>query len=113
VNNNLGNIYRSRQEFIESIRYLEKAVLLKPDEPEPRYNLGIVYKKVKRNADAKETFSELIKIDSSYWDAYYEYALILLDEGDKPNAKTLLETLLARKPDYKKKNEVEKILLNL
>jgi len=113
VNNNLGNAYLAKELYADAVKHLEKAVLLQPNVTKTRFNLGYAYKKIGKIKEAKAAFSELLKLDTGYWDAYYEYALILIAEDDKKSAKTLLDTLIAKKPDYSKRSEVDGLLRNL
>jgi TolA-binding protein len=54
--------------------------------------------------------TELIKIDASYWDAYLKLAQIFIKEGNQQDAKTILETLLAKNPKYENRDEAQRLL---
>ena len=99
--------------YEESISHFQKAISLKADATAPRYNLGLAYLETGRDAEASRAFSDLIKIDATYWDAYFQLAKVLVKQGDKPTAKNLLETLLKKKPDYRQRAEAEALLAQL
>jgi tetratricopeptide (TPR) repeat protein len=113
VNNNLGNVYLHKSLYQDAVRHYRKAINLKLDAAATRYNLGLAYQELGQADEAQVTFTELIKISSTYWDAYHQLALILIKKGDKPGAKALLENLLAKNPNYSKKDEVKSLLAKL
>ena len=75
-----------------------------------RYHLAIAYIETDEQARAKEVLSELIKIDPSYWDAYYKLGELLIAEGQHDAAQQILEKLLEKNPDYERRNEVESMI---
>ena len=87
--------------------------MLKVSASDARYNLGLAYLQTGRDSDAIEVLSELIKIDSTYWDAYYQLAKVLIKGGDNTTARALLENLMAKKSDYSRGDEVRKLLAKL
>ena len=62
---------------------------------------------------AKDAYVALIKLDGSKWDAYYELGKLYASTGDSANAKKTLGDLVAKKPDYDKRAEVDQILAGL
>mgnify|MGYP002260953595 CR=1 FL=1 len=95
----------------ETYRHLYSVVEL--SDAQVRFNLGLAYVESNKDFEAKRTFSEVLKIDPNYWDAYYQLGLIQNKKGDKPGARSLLENLLAKNPNYEKKDEVKSLLAKL
>ena len=56
---------------------------------------------------------ELVKIDPAYWDGYYQLALVLIKEGNNEMARSFIDTLLQKNPDYEKRAEAESLLAKL
>lgn len=52
-------------------------------------------------------------MDPTYWDAYFDLGKVLITLQDKGGAKTILQELLAKQPNYPKRKEVEKLLASL
>jgi tetratricopeptide (TPR) repeat protein len=78
-----------------------------------RYNLGLAYTGAGNYPEARDTFRQLLKMDPSFWDAYYDLGKILVTLQDKSGAKAILQELLAKQPNYPKRKEVEKLLASL
>jgi tetratricopeptide (TPR) repeat protein len=108
--NNLGNVYVYKGMYERGISLFLKAIALKGDAGAPRYNLGIAYLETGRDAEATRTLLELIKIEPTFWDGYFQLAKVLIRQGDRTTAKSLLETLLRKKPDYRQKAEADALL---
>ncbi|MCK5201346.1 MAG: tetratricopeptide repeat protein, partial [Spirochaetales bacterium] len=56
------------------------------------------------------TLTKLIKIDASYWDAYYTLGKLMYANNDLDNAKEIFKALLDKNPNYEKKAEIESLL---
>jgi tetratricopeptide (TPR) repeat protein len=99
--------------YQDAVRHYRKAIGVRTEATVTRYNLGLAYQELGQADQAQVMFTELIKIASTYWDAYYQLALILIKKNDKEGARSLLETLLAKNPNYPKKEEVKSLLAKL
>ncbi|MEM5947998.1 tetratricopeptide repeat protein [Spirochaetia bacterium 38H-sp] len=113
VNNNLGNLYARKKLYSESIKHYKAAIEANPADTLVRYNLALAHMDAKDLDSAAQVLEDLIKIDSTYWDAYYQLGKILISLGEKDGAKKILSTLLTKKPDYDKKAEIESLLSGL
>ncbi len=112
VNNNLGNVYLHSKLYKNSITHFKKAIAQKPNATLMRYNLALAYIATGDKAHAITALTELIKIDNTYWDAYYTLGKLLYAEKQQDKAKELFKALLAKKPDYSKRNEIETLIQN-
>ena len=59
---------------------------------------------------ARDAYIELLKLSPSDWDAMFALGKIHLSIGDNAAAKKTFLDLLAKKPDFKSRAEVESIL---
>jgi tetratricopeptide (TPR) repeat protein len=110
VNNNLGNVYLHAELYRDAITHYKKAVAAQPNATLMRYNLAIAYIETDQKALAKESLSELIKIDPAFWDAYYRLGMLLYSEGETEGAQAIFKRLLERQPNYSRRAEIEKLL---
>ena len=110
VNNNLGNVYLHAELYRDAINHYKKAVAAQPNATLMRYNLAIAYIETDQTALAKESLSELIKIDPAYWDAYYRLGMLLYSEGETEGARAIFKRLLERQPGYPRRAEIEELL---
>ncbi|MCK5675103.1 MAG: tetratricopeptide repeat protein, partial [Spirochaetales bacterium] len=110
VNNNLGNVYLHSDLYTDSISHYKKAILKKPNATLMRYNLALAYIEIDEKDSAVLTLNQLIKIDPSFWDAYYTLGKLMYSGNDIENAKTIFKALLDKNPDYDKRSEIENLL---
>ncbi|MCK5674125.1 MAG: tetratricopeptide repeat protein, partial [Spirochaetales bacterium] len=110
VNNNLGNVYLHSELYTDSISHYKKAILKKPNATLMRNNLALAYIEINENDSAILTLNQLIKIDPSFWDAYYTLGKLLYSGNDIENAKIIFKALLDKNPDYDKRSEIESLL---
>jgi tetratricopeptide (TPR) repeat protein len=110
LHNNLGNVYLHQQQYPDSITHLSKALSIQPDSKVTQYNLGLAYSESGKSAEAKSAFLEVIRMDSSYWDAYINLARLFIKENNTKDAKDLLTRLLAKNPKPEVKDEAQKLL---
>ncbi|MFQ5559806.1 MAG: tetratricopeptide repeat protein, partial [Nitrospinota bacterium] len=62
----------ARQDFSQAeIDFYKKAISLCKDHYKSHFNLGVVYKKLKRYSEAKAEFKEVIRIKNDLADAHY------------------------------------------
>jgi tetratricopeptide (TPR) repeat protein len=110
LHNNLGNVYLHLQQYPDSITHLSKALSIQPDSKVTQYNLGLAYSETGKAAEAKSAFLEVIRMDSSYWDAYLNLARLFIKENNAKDAKDLLTRLLGKNPKQEVKDEAQKLL---
>ena len=110
VNYNLGNVYLHKQLYKESINHYKKAIASQPNETTPRYHLALAYIETEQRAVAKTTLSDLLKIDSKYWEAYHRLGEVLIAEGNLEDAKVIFRSLIQKNPNYNKRSEIEQYL---
>ena len=96
-------MYLHKGLYQDAVRHYRKAINLKLDAADTRYNLGLAYQELGQADDAQVTFTELIKISGTYWDAYYQLALILIKKSDKPGARLCWKTCWPRIPITRKR----------
>lgn len=78
-----------------SVDAIKKIIAQVPNDPFPRYGLAMEYRKLKQYDDAKAVFAELAEKFPDYVPQYLMNAQMLVEIGDKPNAKTIIERGLA------------------
>ena len=80
-------------------QYLERAIASRPGYAEARHNLGIVYIRGQRYAEAEQQFLTCIELAPDFANTYISLAQLYLLQRDKAKARATLDTLLKRKPD--------------
>ncbi len=93
---NLGNIYRNLLNIAENadgwaISAYQRAIVLAPNNPEYRLNLGGVYFLLKKYDEAIRSFEEAIKIKPDWANAYYNLAWAYHEKGNKKQAVANME----------------------
>lgn len=89
------------QEFYdEALIELKKIAIIELDVASSRINIGIKYFEDCLWDDALRHFSEALKINNSYPDAYYWTALTLVQMNKKPKAKEMLKKAIELNPNY-------------
>jgi tetratricopeptide (TPR) repeat protein len=84
---NLGNLYYSRDQFIEAQALYERALLLAPDVYEAHFNLGNVHHDRGRLEDARECYAETVRLNPEYAEAHFYLAVTLEKLGRSSEAK--------------------------
>ncbi len=84
---------------------MQKAIAAKPVYPEALNNLGILYLRTRRPADAIQSFEQSIQVAPGYDQAYLNLARVYVIEGDRAKAKTVLQVLLKQHPDHAQAKE--------
>lgn len=72
-------------------RSLEQAVMVRPDFLAAHFNLGIVYKKQGKYAEAREQFKEVLQMDPNQMSAYMQIAATYEDQGFYDEAQAVYE----------------------
>jgi tetratricopeptide (TPR) repeat protein len=94
----------------EALKYARRALQI--DSKQPRYSdtLGWIYFKQKLNDSALQVFRTLIASNPDNPTFHYHLAMVLLQKGDKSNAKTELQNALSKKPSDEVRHNVEAAL---
>lgn len=86
----LGAIAIHKKQYQPAIKFLESAVAINPVEPGLLTNLGLAYKHNGNKTRAREYFEKSTRINNTFGPAYYNLALLEMDENHFQQA---LETL--------------------
>jgi tetratricopeptide (TPR) repeat protein len=94
----------------EALKYARRALQI--DSKQPRYSdtLGWIYFKQKLNDSALQVFRTLTASNPDNPTFHYHLGMVLLQKGDKNNAKTELENALSKKPSDEIRHDVEAAL---
>jgi tetratricopeptide (TPR) repeat protein len=94
----------------EALKYARRALQI--DAKQPRYSdtLGWIYFKQKLNDSALQVFRTLTASNPDNPTFHYHLAMVLLQKGDKSNAKTELQNALSKKPSDEIRHDVETAL---
>jgi tetratricopeptide (TPR) repeat protein len=94
----------------EALKYARRALQI--DSKQPRYSdtLGWIYFKQKLNDSALQVFRTLTASNPDNATFHYHLAMVLLEKGDKSNAKAELENALSKKPSEEIRHDVEAAL---
>jgi Flp pilus assembly protein TadD len=94
----------------EALKYARRALQI--DSKQPRYSdtLGWIYFKQKLNDSALQVFRTLTASNPDNATFHYHLGMVLLQKGDKNNAKTELENALSKKPSDEVRHDVEAAL---
>lgn len=82
----LGSRYSHNNEHDKALEETLKAKLLSPKSPIVYLNLGIIYRDKKMPKEAEAAYSEAIKLDSEYQDAYISLSRLYLANHDTTKA---------------------------
>ncbi len=97
--NLLGTALAQSGEPGEAIKYLQRAIDLRPDLAPFRVNLGVILQDLGEFDKAKECYEHSIKIDETFGDAHYNLAKLYKQMGDPEAALSTYEHLLALVPE--------------
>ena len=74
--NNLANTFRLNGQLDEALRVLNDSLKLDSSGMGTYFNLGLVYKDLKENKKALDSFKKSIQINAALTEAYYQIAQI-------------------------------------
>lgn len=92
---NRAVIYRMKNELEEAIRWLQQAILAKPNDPQYHRELGDIYMEVGRYTDAETEFRNFITLDQRNPEAYYLRATARLAQETAEGRKDAIDDLNA------------------
>jgi tetratricopeptide (TPR) repeat protein len=96
---NLGNLYYSRDQFIEAQALYERALLLAPEVYEAHFNLGNVHHDRGRLEEARECYAETVRLNAEYAEAHFYLAVTLEKLGRSSEAKPHWRAYLRLAPE--------------
>jgi tetratricopeptide (TPR) repeat protein len=106
----LGMLLASGENFEASRSELERTMELRPGDFTTLNNLGVVFLRLNRQADAMNCFEQAIKLSPDYDRAYLNVALTYQQTGQTEKAKSVLQSFASRHPENE---EVRKALQEL
>ncbi len=108
--NNMADSLQKLKNFDLAVTAYQKSIDLNPSNPVIHFNLGICLKETKNFDDAIKSFQKAISIDSSYYDAYYELGSLYFSLDKYDEAKSVFKILINGKPDYPKRDQIDKMM---
>jgi tetratricopeptide (TPR) repeat protein len=97
----------------KSVFHYEEALKLSPRDLTIRLNLARAYVQAGSLQKARDSYLELLKLDPVAWEAMFELGKTYVSLGDSANAKKIFSDLIAKKPDFGSRAEVDRILAGL
>jgi tetratricopeptide (TPR) repeat protein len=97
---NLGLLELEDGNFASASEVLQLAELLAPYRPEPHFNLGLVYERLRMYQKARQEILLSLRLDPNQPDARNTLALLYADEGNYRRADQEWSDLLASNPNY-------------
>jgi len=98
--NNLGEIYRSEQEYDHAMRYYKKAISLNNSYAQAYNNLGCVQQEVGRSKDAINSFQTAISFIENYAEAHNNLGAVFQQLGMVDQAIESFERAININPGY-------------
>ncbi len=95
----LGTALMEQKEYEEAANYYKKAILLRRDASDTHYALAFTYSKLGSDSKYREELENTLLFDPKMPEANYDYALLLLKDGDKAGAAEHLRTSIAAAPN--------------
>ena len=96
---NLAAIYWTLGQTAETVKLLNKALLIKPDYPEALYNLGLTYQAQERYESAINSYEKALDLKPNYPEALINLGVSLKEHGNIAGAIASYEQALAVKPN--------------
>jgi predicted O-linked N-acetylglucosamine transferase (SPINDLY family) len=96
--NLLGTALAQSGDPEEAVKYLQRAIDLRPDLAPYRVNLGVILQDLGRNGQAEECYKHSIRIDDTFGEAYYNLAKLYKQIGKPDVALKTYEHLLSLNP---------------
>ena len=94
----LGTALMEQKEYEEAANYYKKAILLRRDASDTHYALAFTYNKLGSESKYREELENTLLFDPKMPEANYDYALLLLEDGDKAGAAEHLRTAITAAP---------------
>jgi Flp pilus assembly protein TadD len=82
VYNNIGLVYKKKNNFSQAENYYKKALAIKPDYAECLNNMGVLKAAAGDTLEAALSLKKAISVVSTYADAYFNLAVLNDEEGN-------------------------------
>jgi tetratricopeptide (TPR) repeat protein len=97
---NLGNAYRQEKRWEEARRALEKAVSIKPDDPEANYSLGMVFAQADDSGRTEALLTKALHARPAYPEALNNLGVLYLRTSRRDEAVAKFEESIRVAPDF-------------
>lgn len=94
----IGKTHLFMGQIDEATRFLRRAVELKPNDDEPHYFLGLLWRMTSRPAEAQLEFETAVRLNPNHQKAHGNLGLVHLQEGRIPEAEVHLRAALSINP---------------
>lgn len=95
----LGNMYYDSGQFAKAIPHYQKAVEIKPDQPDVLSDLGTCFREAGDAVQAVQLYEKAYAIDKGHWRSLFNALVVSLhDLKDKEKAQMYLNQLLPLNP---------------
>ncbi|HEV2332676.1 MAG TPA: sulfotransferase [Gammaproteobacteria bacterium] len=96
----LGLLLHQRGRSEAALPFLDRALVLQPNNHLYRANLAGVLKQLGRPVDAEHLYREALELRPDYLEGYLNLGMLYADEGDHPRALAAFEEALRLDPDH-------------
>lgn len=110
VRASLGTSYLHNEMYEESLILLEESYANDKESALKLYNLSVAYTQVGESVKAENGYKDVIELDPSYFDAYYNLGQLLFTLDRKDEARTYFKQVLELNSDYEFKDKIEELL---
>jgi len=98
--NNLGTIFKSKEQYDKAESYYKKSIDLDNKLPEPQNNLGNLYKFLNKYKEAIDCYKKAISINPNFFAFHYNLAVAYKSTGVFDKAKNHFEKCIRLKQDF-------------
>ena len=98
--NNLGNIYKKQNKFVEAENSFKQSIMLNPEYAQAHNNLGIIYKKMGKLVEAERCYNLAISLKPEYSQAYYNLGITLQEQGRSEDAEFNYRKMITSQPNF-------------
>ncbi len=89
---NLASAYNAAGKNTEALNTLQEAAAIDPANDRTYYNLGLLYYEMQDVSRARENFSKAVRLHSRLPGLYYNYGLLMQQQGQSGEAERILRT---------------------
>lgn len=98
----MGNAYYLKKDNLTALKYLQKAVTVSPNNPKANYLLGNISMEIKKYDLAVMVYSQAIKYNPYYADAFFGLSIAYQNLGDMVKSEQCKKRALELNPDIGK-----------